>query len=149
MGAYPSPDAFRSSCAEHFQFLVDDFGCELLAHALDFVAVYNNATTIVRISAGGYGSQISVGLGRVERVRYELETYPLEKLLLIRCKTLSLVGPGGYPTNNDQEFQLPHYAKALRDHAQDILRGDFSVWPALRKKGWPRKRANKRAKKET
>ena len=144
MGKYASAKAFRADCEKHFAFLVDTFGFELVPEVFEFTVTFLNATTIVSIEAGGYGTRVGVGLGRVERDRYEGAVYPFDKLLLIRQRDLALIGPGGYPTNHDQEFQVQHYAKALLEHGTDVLRGDFGIWPELRKKAWPRKRAAKK-----
>jgi hypothetical protein len=148
MGAFRTPEDFKADCRKHFHFLVTDFDFVEQPLPRDasvnrYQVRYVNSTTLVVIEGLHWGTFVGVGLGRVQRERYELETYPLDKLLLIRHPEAALVGPGGFPTNQDQEFQVPHYAQALREGGTDILRGDFTVWAEFRKKPWPRKKTPK------
>ena len=79
-----------------------------------------------------WGAGINVRIGRVEPEAWETyEDYDLADLINICCTDLSLIGPDGFGTSNDQAFQLKHYANALKKCADDVLRGEFSVFPKL------------------
>jgi hypothetical protein len=130
-------EKFRELCRREFRFLEKEYG--FVERKLpnkeainQFQVQYVNTTTFVAVEGIHWGTGIDVRIGRVEPEAWEIyEHYDLEDLLKMRCSDLSLVGPDGFGISNDQAFQLKHYGNALKKYADDVLGGEFSVFPKL------------------
>jgi hypothetical protein len=130
-------EKFREQCRRDFRFLEQEYAfaerrLPKEKYINQFQVQYVSRVALVAVEGIHYGRGVDVRLGRVEPEAWEKwRHYGLEDLLQIRCPELSLVGPEGFSVSSDQAFQLKHYAHALKRCADDVLRGDFSVFPRL------------------
>jgi len=130
-------DQFKELCRQEFHFLTDEYGfTERELPKIEFMnqvqVQFVNTTTLVAVEGLSYGQQVRVSIGRVEPEAWETnEKYYLGDLLEIRSPELSLIGPDGFSVSSDQAFQIKHYAHALKKCADDVLRGDLSIFPKL------------------
>ena len=130
-------EKFRKLCRREFRFLENEFDFVVRKLPINeiinqYQVQYNNETTFVAVVGVNWGTGINVRIGRVEPEAWETyEDYDLEDLIKICCADLSLIGPDGFGTSNDQAFQLKHYANALKKCADDVLRGEFAIFPKL------------------
>ena len=130
-------DQFRELCRQEFRFLEDEYGFaepEPPQPPLinQFQVHYANATTLVIVAGINWGEAVDVRIGRVKPEPWETYgNYSLEDLLAIRCPDLSLIRPDGSVVRNGQAFEIEHYARALKQCADDVLRGEFPILPKL------------------
>ena len=141
MGKYKSSEAFEADCRRHFDFLVKEYGFTEYVPAKkstfdEYRMMYYNDVLFVEIEGTGYGAGVCVGLGRRLRDLYELREYSVLFLLAALKADSPLLYEGGLPANADQPLQLRDQAKALRQWGGDLLRGDFTIWAAVRKVRW-------------
>lgn len=126
----------NASLAE-LQFLIDEYGFRLestKATALECSIRFVNDTTGVN-PAFEIGTMPTIYLSKLlpGEPRKWGETYAIDYLIIVRCPDRQLgVDPIGLSTG-DLGSILKHYAMVLRDHARDILRGDFTCFPALKR----------------
>jgi hypothetical protein len=124
----PTLEDFLRCARQEFHFLVVEFGCreQVLPRRRDvnpFQVRYRNATTLVEVEGmnWGYGVEVLLGPKRQPMFRAE-DTFPLWPIVQLRrpnlCAALSI---------GDQLAQLAAHAVALRECAQDVLRGNFSI----------------------
>ena len=116
-------------CARHeFHFLVVEFGFKeqrlpRRRHTNPFQVRYCNSTTLVEVEGinWGYGVNVLLGPRRKPILRPEA-TFPLWPIVKLRRPDL-------YDTLDigDQLTQLTAWATALRQCAEEVLRGDFSI----------------------
>lgn len=151
----PSPDEFKKECREAFRYLFDYGFVELPASDPtdpfdQFVIRFESATTRIMIRGSGYdGSWTDVFFDRKGAVpkKYNPENmYNLLNLLAIRKPDFPLrnyrdIGclrilvyslfSRSFRLQTNQRLQIREYARALREVGTNILRGDFSVLPAV------------------
>ena len=142
-------DEFLEIGEKEFQFLVDEFGFKKRANKTDvgvYRLPYDNGTTKVEIGFEWRDQYVYVLLGRrdvkkpkdarrLPRPEDELPAFNLEDLLKLRTGKYAVDQDrfGKALTREDIKEILSTYARALREHAADVLQGDFSVFPELEK----------------
>ena len=128
-------EKFRESCRPDFRFLEEEYGFaerklgknETIDGIL-FAVEYVSPKTSVLVMSQSYGHSLAVLFGPTEP---EAPRYNLEALLEIRRPDLSLEGTVGKLARLDQSAQIRHYSRALKESADDVLRGDFSILPQV------------------
>jgi hypothetical protein len=142
-------DEFFKIGEKEFQFLVDEFGCKKRANKTDvgvYRLRYENGTTKIEIGLEWRDQYVYVLLGRREekkakdarrlpRPEDELLAFNLEDLLKLRTGKYAIDQDrfGKALTRKDIKEILSTYARGLREHAADVLQGDFTVFPELEK----------------
>jgi hypothetical protein len=132
-------EEFQKLCRREFRFLEEDYGfaepevgSEVTSNLLPFEMQYVSLKTFVRVISVSYGHGLNVLFGPSEpEARPSFPAYVLEDLLKIRRPDLSLDKTIGKFSRHDQLSQMRHYARALKECADDVLRGDFSILPQL------------------
>ena len=142
-------DEFFEIVEKEFQFLVDEFGFKKRAKRTDagvYSLRYQTETTEIGIGFEWRDQYIYVSLvrldrkapqekGRLPRPEDELTVFGLEDLLKLRTGKYA-IGENRFGralTRKDVKEILSTYARGLREHAEDVLLGDFSVFPKLEK----------------
>lgn len=125
-------------CRPEFRFLVDDYGFveresvnEEPISGTPFELQYVSPKTSVLVLSQSYGTSCVVLFGPTQpNMREVYRHYNLECLLEIRRPDLSLerIGERDRP---DLTGQIRHYSRALKECADDVLRGDFSILPQV------------------
>ena len=122
-------------CARHeFHFLVVEFGFkeQSLPRHRDknqFQVRYRNSTTLVEVEGINWGYGVNVLLGPRRKLIFRSEaTFPLWPIVKLRRPDLYDALDIG-----DQLSQLTAWAAALRECAEDVLRGDFSIRAEVKK----------------
>ena len=132
---------FKQATAETFKFLTTDFGFEYFAaveHPPECVIKYRNETTGISV-AYEWNSSVAVDLVKLERTPAEVfEGKGYDLLLLMEIRGPEIDRKEFYRVNkewtNDYiEKLLCEYASFLSEQAGDVLTGDFSVFPELKK----------------
>lgn len=132
---------FKQATAEAFKFLTTDFGFEYFAtveHPPDCVIKYRNKTTGISIRCE-WKSMVCVSLVKLAQERAEVvedRRYDLMLLMEIRRPEIDahrFYGPYKEWTNDHIEKLLREYARFLTEDARDVLTGDFSIFPELKK----------------
>jgi hypothetical protein len=97
----------------------------------EYMVCFSNGVTWIGVEGVHYGFGIDVRLASHDKAHMRYETYCFDDLLEIRSPGLPL--PAAKPTDTPdvQKSQMDWYAKVLRTHAKDVLRGDFTVFPRL------------------
>ena len=142
-------DKFFEIGEKDFQFLVDKFGFKKRARIKDagvYSLLFETKTTYVAISFEWRDQYINVLLGRrdrkapqdkgrLPRPEDELVAFSLEDLLKLRTGKYAIGDNrfGRALTRKDIKEILSTYARALLEHAADVLQGDFSVFSKLEK----------------
>lgn len=141
-------DDFFKIGEKEFQFLVDEFGFKKRANKTDVEVYrlrYENGTTKVEIGFEWRDQYVYVLLGRREkkskdagrlpRPEDELVAFNLEDLLQVRTGKYGVDQErfGKALTRKDIKEILSTYARGVREHAADVLQGDFTVFPELEK----------------
>jgi hypothetical protein len=142
-------DEFFEIGEKEFRFLVDEFGFKKRAIKTDvevYRLPYENGTTKVEIGLEWRDQYVYVLLGRREakktknarrlpRPEDELMAFNLEDLLKLRTGKYAIDEDrfGRALTRKDIKAILSTYARGLREHAPDVLQGDFSIFPELEK----------------
>jgi len=140
-------DDFFEVCEAEFRFLVDEFGFRKKARKTSagvFRVPYEGAPAKVEVGFEWRDQYIYVLLGkpglprwkaegRLPRPSDELMGFNLEDLLTVRAPGSGIDEKtfGRALTREDIEHVCGTYARALREQAADVLRGDFSVLPAV------------------
>lgn len=140
-------DEFFKIGEKDFQFLVDEFGFKKRANKTDvgvYRLPYENATTKVEIGFEWRDQYVYVLLGRrdvkkrkdarrLPRPEDELVAFNLEDLLKLRTGQYGVDHDrfGKALTRKDIKEILGAYGRGLREHAADVLQGDFTIFPAL------------------
>jgi hypothetical protein len=130
MSKPPSIKRFRDAVRREFSFLIDDFGFteERLPRDPEknaFKVAYANATTRVTVEGINWGENIQVMLFALSAPPDIPARVPLWAIIEVRAPQERDL-PGG------QLPQITRNAAVLRQYASDVLRGDFSVFPAAR-----------------
>jgi hypothetical protein len=144
----PAEDFFEV-CTTSFDFLVGQFGFKRRAKKRDagvFRVPYEGALTKVEIGFEWRDQYVYVLLGRRDGARAgkgeatpraagEITAFNLEDLLSLRAPGRGVDESvfGRALTREDFEHVCGTYSAALREHAADVLRGDFSVLPQVAK----------------
>lgn len=130
-------EEFKELCRQEFQFLEEDYGfaegelgSEITSNRSPFEVQYVSPKTFVLVMGVSYGYSLDVLFGPAER-EASFPAYILEDLLKIRRPDLSLDKTIGKLSRPGQPAQIRHYARALKECADDVLRGDFSILPQL------------------
>ena len=142
----PAEDFF-DVCTASFDFLVEQFGFKRRAKKRAsgvFRVPYETDATKVEVGFEWRDQYIYVLLGRqgvprwkeegrLPRPSDEITAFNLEDLLSLRAPGGGLDAKtfGRALAREDIEHVCGTYARALREHAADVLRGDFSVMPAV------------------
>jgi hypothetical protein len=138
---------FFEVCTTDFDFLVEEFGFRRKAKKRDagvYRVPYESARAKVEVGFEWREQYIYVLLGKPGVPRWKAEgrlPSPSDELTGFNLEDLlSLRAPGGgldaktfgrALEREDIEHVCGTYARALREHAADVLRGDFSVMPAM------------------
>ena len=131
---------FENEVSEAFTFLVADFGFKPVKRTIVFPECeieYWNETTSISITYD-WKSAIWVDVGRLEHGAEgaeESESYSLDSLLLERCpdkNTSADYCAQGDWSDDHIRRTLHSYASDLKACGEDILTGDFSIFPALK-----------------
>ena len=134
-------ETFVQICREQFQFLVDEFGCHVaVSHDksiwYEASVIFQNTTTAVMTQCDLRDDIVNTVLmqlmdGRLPAYADSTHTQGLWTVLRIRG------GPkfphGNVRTAEAIERVLVQEAVALRTYARDILEGDFSIFPELKR----------------
>ena len=132
---------FKQAATDTCEPLVTDFGFKqegVVEYMPDCVIKYWNRTTGVDVRYE-WKSQVAVNLSKLERTRTEVEegrSYDLLLLLELRRPEIDVDEFYGADKDWSNEFiyeLLRKYVQYLRETAQDVLSGDFSVFPELRR----------------
>ena len=139
-------DEFLEIGEKEFQFLVDEFGFKKKANKTDtgvYRLRYEIETTKVEIGFEWRDQYISVLLGRRDRKKPQGMPRPEDELVAFNLEDLLKLRTGRYAidqdrfgkalTRKDVKEILSTYARRLREHAADVLQGDFSIFPELEK----------------
>lgn len=138
---------FFEVCTAHFDFLSEEFGFKRRAKKRDagvYRVPYEGERAKVEVGFEWREQYVYVLLGKPGVPRWQAEgrlPHPSDELTGFNLEDLlSLRAPGGGVdektfgralTRQDFEHVCGTYARALREHAADVLRGDFSVMPAI------------------
>ena len=124
----PSLDIFLAAARREFAFLISDFGFteQPLPNASinPFKVVYISDSTRVAIEGINWGVNTQVMLHSLAPAPDAPGRVPLWALVELRAPRDERRSPNG------QIAQLSHDASVLRRYASDVLRGDFSAFPA-------------------
>ena len=131
---------FKQATADAFNFL-NEHGFEHVstsAHAPECEIKYQNETTGLTITYE-WGGVAWVDLSRLQRTSAEVvedERYSLDVLMLECCPNRDI--NEFYPSEDESPDQyvervLLDYAQVLKECGRDILRGDFRLFPKLKK----------------
>ena len=125
---YPSVKKFLTAARREFSFLVSDFGFVEEHLPIDpkknpFKVAYTTDTTRVTVEGINWGTNVQVMLLAVTPTSNVPARVPFWAVVEVRA-------PHERDLPAGQLLQLTHNARLLRLYASDILRGDFSVFPA-------------------
>jgi hypothetical protein len=131
---------FKDTTLKKFEFLVRKFGFKVvqtITHVPECVIEYRNSTTILAVSYE-WGSELWVTLEPTNQPPAVLEgahRIGLDFLIAIRCPGLSVEKnrPAKEWTDELVESILSRYAAAMTECASDVLRGDFTVPPEVKR----------------
>src|SRR5262245_14706576 len=132
---------FKTQVSEAFTFLIADFGFKLVKINVILpeceIAYWNETTSVTIIYE--WQSVLSVDVGRLkhspEGIK-ESESYSLGSLLLERCpdrNTSAYYCAQEDWSDNHIKWILHSYASDLKSCGEDILAGNFSIFPALKR----------------
>ena len=146
-------DAFFGICAEKLQFLMDEYGFRETdrtdTYNSFYEVIYQNETTAVKVYFERRDMYVSVQVCRLVggKLQKDPETltpstewtcFQVDVLLMVRAPAYDqrpfLLAEEARSHEEVAEgiaVVLANYADALRAHGQDVLRGDFSVFPQL------------------
>lgn|SRR5690348_7703219 len=142
-------DEFFEIAEREFRFLVEEFGFKQKAKKTDvevYRLPYENATTKVEVGFDWRDQYIYVLLGRrdvkkpkdarrLPQPQDEIVAFNIEDLLKLRTGKYGIDQDrfGKALTRKDIKEILSTYARGVREHAADVLQGDFTVFPELEK----------------
>jgi hypothetical protein len=130
------PIQFRRYVQEAFVPLSERYGLQSLPPTKDefsnpFEARFANSTTLVVVEGIHYGFGVDVRLASVNPADMKFPTYAFGDLLELRAPQFVRIVPGPTDTNEIQKRQIDSYAAALPVYADDVLQGDFKIFPLL------------------
>ena len=138
MGTEPDLFAqFRTIVKQEFGFLVDEFGFKKYSSGVrtpECWVAFRTATTGVTVMFElGAGPWVEVArLGLHEGRTVELERYSLDFLLMERAPLEERTSRCDGLDDPQLAAILARQAHQLRAHAEDILNGDFHIFPRLK-----------------
>ena len=124
----PTLEDFLRHARHAFNFLVEEFGFREQASpkhpgANPYEVRYRSRTTLVIVEGINWGYAVNVSLGpKRQPIFRSPDTFPLWPIVKLRRPDLNRELAIG-----DQLAQLSSWAAALRESAEDVLRGDFSI----------------------
>ena len=129
-------EEFREYGRRAFHFLVEEYGFREVPapkgkSANEFVVCFSNGVTWIGVEGINWGFGIDVRLASHDRAQMKYRTYCFQDLLDLRSPGFPIPAAKPTDTREIQKAQMDSYAAALRVHAKDVLRGDFSVFPEL------------------
>lgn len=127
---------FREYAQAAFAGIAAQYGLQLLPKSSEasgnaFGVRLGNNTTILVIEGINHGFGVDIRIASTDRRHMRFHTYCFDDLLAIRAPEFEHVHPGPDDTSEIQKRQIDAYADALPKYADDVLRGDFSVFPEL------------------
>jgi hypothetical protein len=127
---------FRNYGRRAFRFLIEEYGySEAPLPEGEFVNQYmvcfSNGVTWIGVEGINWGFGIDIRLASHNPGLMQYPTYCLDDLLALRDPGFMPITAKPTDKRDIQKSQMDQYADALRQHADDILRGDFSVFPQL------------------
>jgi hypothetical protein len=127
---------FREYAQAAFARVAAQYGLHLLPRSSEafensFEVRLGNSTTVLVIEGINYGFGVDIRLASTDQRHMRFPTYCFDDLLAIRAPEFEHVQPGPDDTNEIQKRQIDAYADALPKYADDVLHGDFSVFPQL------------------
>ena len=131
----PSPDQFRDCARREFAFLEHEYGFRERPIPADTpfsnscAVWFANSTTLIVIEGINWGMNARVAIGSARHDR-RFENYDLGDLVAIRRNVGSGSSEAPQPPSGQLE-QLPYYAALLHELAEDVLRGDHTVFTDL------------------
>jgi len=134
--AYDDIVYFDRVTKEAFGFLVTDYACQRQEPILcgsECLIKYCNTTTCVHIT-WEWQYSVVVALAQLKLLPdggRAAEAHDLEHLLSIRAQDAH-VTQKNHPDRAELKRVIDTYAALTRQYADDILKGDFSVFPQLR-----------------
>lgn len=125
-------EEFRQFCREKLSQLCEKHNLiENKDSNEDFSITFENKTTRIKIEGINYGFGIDIRLSSIDPKHMTHETYCLDDLLSIRAPELKLTEARNTDTTDIQKKQIEQYAIALDKFGDDILKGDFTIFPRL------------------
>jgi hypothetical protein len=126
-------EQFREYGRRAFRFLIERYGFREVPlpegkHVNEYMVCFSNGMTWVGVQGINYGFGIDVRLASHEVVHMQSPTYCFQNLLDLRSPGFPLPKAKPTDTREIQKAQMDWYAAALRVHAKDVLRGDFTVF---------------------
>ena len=137
---HPGEEGYKSNVRLEFSFLLTEFDfvetkCfvkttlseKILApYSIEFI----KKNTFVHMNAIGYGSPLGVFVGRYNHLQEVKDIFPLEDIISFRNPKML---ESGFPDRQDPKGNLIYSAMALRNCAEDFLKGDSSDLPNLKR----------------
>jgi hypothetical protein len=128
-------DEFREYGRKAFQFLTEKYGfreCTSDAYTNNEYSVcFSNGITWIGVCGVSWGSGVDVRLASCDPIHMRYRTYSFQDLLDIRSPNFPLPKVDLSDMREIQKRQMDWYAAALKVHAKDVLRGDFTIFPQL------------------
>ena len=133
-------EEFHELCRPELRFLVEEYGFverelgkdEEPITGIPFELQYVSPKTSVLVLSQSYGNSFVVLFGPNQPdMREVYRHYNLECLLEIRRPDLSLERIVAERDKPDLTSQIRHYSRALKECADDVLRGDLSILPQV------------------
>jgi len=135
MTTSPTPLEFQETVRDAFGFLVREFGCREVDSRASrrerrdpFVLRFANTTTLVQVEGINWGFAAQVVVGEALAGDQWGSAVPLWAIMKHRRPDLYQE----ITTSPGQLADIRVYARALREAAADVLRGDFAVFGAAR-----------------
>ncbi len=125
-------EEFIQFCTEKFAVLCEKHDLiENIDYRDEFLTTFENKTTRIKIKGIHHGFGIDIRLSSIDPKHMKHETYCFDDLLSIRAPELKLIDPENSDTRDIQKDQIDQYVTALDNYADDILKGEFTIFPRL------------------
>jgi hypothetical protein len=125
-------EEFRQFCREKFSALCKKYNLiENKDYHDDYSIIFENKTTRIKIEGIHYGFGIDVRLSSIDPQYMKHKTYCFDDVLILRAPELKLIQARNSDTTDIQKEQIDQYATALDKYGDDILKGDFTIFPRL------------------
>ena len=137
---FPGEEEYKNNVRLEFSFLLiehgfvetkcfsetTNFGTILEPYSIEF----KKKNTFVHINGIGWGSHSGVIVGRYDHSQKVKDFFPLEDIISFRNPKML---ESGFPEKRNPPRNLNFSAMALRSCAEDLLSGDFSDLPDLKR----------------
>lgn len=129
---------FEDLCKKVFNFLIMDYNFQFIK--LDtyntsylFSAKFKNSTTGIVISYDFREDRVEVNMVRLANGEIGYDRQRVDYLLLLRNPKakISHVPLKDISLENSLKVNLKQFANILKEYGKDVLRGDFSIFPAI------------------